>query len=313
MTIPHEFPAADLIHCPKKFQDLAPPAKLAVFGDPISHSRSPEMHNAALRAFGMDAQYVRIHVHADELADSLRALPAAGFLGANITLPHKAEVAKLLDRVDNHAHLLGAVNTVAVESDGRLSGYNTDGPGLVRAIREEFYVDICDLKILILGAGGGAGRAIAAQCASEGCERLVLANRSIEKVQALKKQLEPRLLSERLLGPTDRLVAIGLEENSLAREIPRIDLLINATSVGMKSSDPPLIPEFLLTPSLMVFDTIYSVTKTRLLLDAEAKGARTANGLSMLLHQGALAFEIWFNRLPSLDAMRQSLISPPVK
>ncbi len=309
MTTPHEFLAEDLIHSPQKFQDLVPPAKIAVFGDPISHSRSPEMHNAALRAAGINIQYVRIRVRKDELATSLHALPAAGFLGANITIPHKASTLKLLDHVNDHALISATVNTVAVEGDGSLKGYNTDGPGLVRAIREEFQMDISDLKILILGAGGGAGRAIAAQCAQEGCERLVLANRSPEKVEALKTQLEPRLRNERLLGPTDRLIAIGLDETSLARELPRTDLLINATSVGMKTTDPQLVPERLLSPHLMVYDAVYSTTKTRLLLDAEAKGARTANGLSMLLHQGALAFEIWLNRPPSLDAMRQGLAS----
>lgn len=310
MSMPalHEFQAADLIHSPKKFQDLVPPAKLAVFGDPISHSRSPEMQNAALQACGIHAQYVRIHVLAAELAVSLRGLSTAGFVGANITLPHKVETAKLLDQVDYHALILGTVNTVVVESDGCLNGYNTDGPGLVRAIRNEFQVDVRDLRILILGAGGGAGRAIATQCALEGCERLVLANRTPKKVETLKKELEPRFRSERLLGPTDRLIAIGLDEAALARELSRTDLLINATSVGMKSSDPQLIPDSLLTPHLMVFDTVYSAaTKTRLLADAETKGARTANGLSMLLHQGALAFEIWFNRSPPLEAMRQGL------
>ncbi|PWU09375.1 MAG: shikimate dehydrogenase [Verrucomicrobia bacterium] len=302
---PHEFSAADLIH--NNLRDLTPPAKAAVFGDPIRHSRSPEMHNAALQVAGIDAQYIRIHVRKEDLAASLRALPTAGFVGANITIPHKIETLKLLDQIDDHARILGAVNTVSVESNHQLKGYNTDGPGLVRAVREEFQVDISDLRILILGAGGGAGQAIAAQCVLEGCERLVLANRSLDKIQALKKRLEPFLLNERLQGPTDRLIAIGLDESSLARELPRIDLLINTTSVGLSASEPQLIPKHILSPHLLVYDTVYSSAKTRLLADAEAKGARVANGLSMLLHQGALAFEIWFHRSPSLAAMRRGL------
>lgn len=302
----HEFSAENLIH--HQFGHLVPPARVAIFGDPVSHSRSPEMHNAALRAAGIDAQYIRLHVRKDELAASLRALPAAGFVGANITIPHKVETLKFLDHIDQHALILGAVNTVAVTEDNRLKGYNTDGPGLVRAIREEFQMDISDLKILILGAGGGAGQAIAAQCALEGCERLVLANRSLEKAEALKERLMPLLQSERLLGPSDRVTALGLEESALARELPRTDLLINATSIGMKASDPQLIPERLFFPQLLVYDTVYlSGAKTRLLLDAESRGARIANGLSMLLHQGALAFEIWFHQAPSLEAMRQGL------
>ncbi len=310
MTTPHEFSAETLIR--NELQGLVPPAKASVFGDPIRHSRSPEMHNAALQAAAINAQYIRIHVRKEELAASLRALPIAGFAGANITIPHKVETLKLLDQIDDHARALGVVNTVAVEGD-QLKGYNTDGPGLIRAVREEFQVDVSDLKVLILGAGGGTGQAIAAQCALEGCERLVLANRSLEKAQILKKRLEPFLRNERLQGPTDRLIATGLDESSLARELPRTDLLINATSVGMNASDPQLIPDRLLSPHLLVYDTVYSSTKTRLLVDAEAKGARVANGLSMLLHQGALAFEIWFHRTPSLEAMRWGLriLNPP--
>lgn len=304
MTTPHEFSAEDLIH--NRLQGLVPLAKAAIFGDPVRHSRSPEMHNAALQAAAINAQYIRIHVRKEELAASLRALPVAGFVGANITVPHKVETLKFLDQIDDRARTLGAVNTVAVE-DGQLKGYNTDGPGFVRAVREEFQVDVSDLKILILGAGGGAGQAIATQCALEGCERLVLANRSLEKALILKKRLELFLRNERLQGPTDRLVATGLDESSLARELPRTDLLINATTLGMKASDPQLIPDRLLSPHLLVYDTIYSPAKTRLLIDAEAKGARVANGFSMLLHQGALAFEIWFHRIPSFEAMRRGL------
>jgi len=311
-ALPHEFSATDLIYNPKKFQEFFPPAKIAVFGNPVSHSRSPEMHNPALSESEIKAQYVRIRVRADELPASLRSLAAAGWFGANLTIPHKAAAAKLVDHVDRFALLAGAVNTIVVRNDGSLSGYNTDGPGLVRAVREKFCVDIRDLKILILGAGGGAGRAIAVQCALEGCERLVLANRSFEKIGSLKRHLEPYFQKSGRFGFMERLVAIKPDERALSNELPQTDLLINATSVGMvKNLDYQLVPGLFFTPRLMVLDSVYTGgRKTQLLRDAEAKGARATDGLSMLLHQGALSFEIWFDRPAPLAVMRKGLVSP---
>jgi shikimate dehydrogenase len=312
-TAPHAFSAADLICNPEKFQEFFPPAKIAIFGDPVSHSRSPEMHNPALLESGIKAQYVRIRVRAGELSAGLRALAAARWIGTNLTIPHKAAAFKLVDHVDHFAVLSGAINTIVVREDGSLSGHNTDGLGLVRAVREKFHADIRDLKILILGACGGVGRAIAVQCALEGCERLVLANRSFEKIGSLKRQLEPLFQkSRRSFGSVERLVAIKLDEHALSNELPQTDLLINATSVGMvKSLDFRLIPRLLFTPHLMVLDSVYTNRgKTQLLLDAEAKGARATDGLSMLLHQGALSFEIWFNRPAPLAVMRKGLVSP---
>jgi len=179
----------------------------------------------------------------------------------------------------------------------------------VRAVRSEFSVDLRDLRVMLLGAGGGAGRAIAVQCALEGCERLVLVNRTFEKARALAAELEPHFRGARLLGPLARLEALPWEPAPLAAALENTDLVINATSCGMKRGDPPVLPASLLKPHLMVYDTIYTAHRTPLLADAEAVGARAANGLSMLLHQGALAFEIWFNREAPLEAMRQGLLA----
>jgi len=285
---------------------LTPPAKLSVFGDPVAHSKSPVFHNAALQACGIDAQYVKIHVRPEELADAFKALPKAGLIGTNVTIPHKAGALAAVDEVDDYARASGAVNTVVVSGD-KLVGFNTDGPGLVRAIREEFYVDLRDLRVMVLGAGGGAGRAIAVQCARENCERLVLVNRTAEKAQILAQELSPYFRSDRLIGPIDRIQAIPLDERALREQLAHVDLVINASAVGMKRTDPPLIPAVLLTANLMVYDTVYAAGKSRLLEDAESAGARGANGLSMLLHQGALSFEIWFNRNAPIDAMRKAL------
>ena len=302
------YSADDLIGGGKIFSDLNPPARLSVFGDPVAHSKSPIFHNAALQAAGIAASYVRIHVPAEKAHAAFRALPKAGFLGTNVTIPHKAAALAAVDEADDYARRSGSVNTVAVQGD-RLLGFNTDGPGLVRAIHEEFSVDLRDLRVVLLGAGGGAGRAIAVQCAIESCERLVLVNRTLEKAQALAAELAPAFRTDRLVGPVDRIQAIPFDEPALRLQLAHADLVINATSVGMRRTDPPLIPASLITPNLIFYDTVYASGKSRLLEDAANAGARCANGLSMLLHQGALSFEIWFNRTAPLEVMRQALTS----
>jgi shikimate dehydrogenase len=299
--------AAELLAGAPSLRALAPPACLAVFGDPIAQSKSPVFQNAALRAANIDAQFVRVHVRPDQLAESLRSLPSAGFLGANLTYPHKTDALASLDSLDPAAKSIGAVNTVRVDGD-KLTGFNTDGPGFVRAIREEFFSDVRDLRIMVLGAGGGAGRAIAVQCALERCERLVLVNRTLEKAQSLAAELAPHFRSDRLLGPAERLAAIPHDDFAIRAEIDHVDLVVNATTIGMKRSDPGLISPSLLTANLMVYDAVYAGGKSRLVVEAEAAGARAANGLSMLLHQGALAFEIWFDRAAPLAAMRAALL-----
>ena len=288
--------------------DMKPPLRLAVLGDPVAHSASPPMHNAALAKSGIAARYTRLHIHAEQLAGAFRLLPETGFIGVNCTIPHKAAAVSLMDRVDDHARRIGAVNTVVVE--GReLVGFNTDGPGLVRALRADFFVDLRDLRVMILGAGGGAGRAIAMQCAIERCERLVLVNRTTEKARALATELEPMFRGSRLLGPVARLEAVPWTDGALKFQLEHTDLVINCTSLGMKRTDPSPLPSAILQPHLMIYDTIYAAVRTKLMLAADEAGARSANGLSMLLHQGALSFEIWFNRPAPVDVMRAALLA----
>ena len=280
-----------------------PPIRLSVFGDPVAHSRSPQMHNPALQTSGINAQYCRLHILPDELAEALRLLPRAGFIGTNVTIPHKSRALELMDEVDEHARKIGVVNTVAVKGD-RLCGFNTDGPGLARAVKADFNAEIRELRVMVLGAGGGAGRAIAAQCAVENCQRLVLVNRTYEKAQQLAAELSPHFTQP----GSARLEAVPWEDELLAREIQNTDLIINATSCGMKPEDLPVLPSSILQQRLMVYDTIYTAHRTRLLADAESVGARASNGLSMLLYQGALSFEIWFNREAPVEAMRAGLL-----
>ncbi len=212
----------------------------------------------------------------------------------------------MVDELDDFARKVGAINTVTLR-DGKLRGSNTDGPGFARAIRSEFSVDLRDLRVLLLGAGG-AGRAIAWQCAAEGCERLVMVNRDLEKARQLAAELKSSFSDARVAAPVARLETVPWDERALRFQIANADLVVNATPLGMHRSDPSPLAASLLAPHLMVYDTIYAPRRTALLSAAADAGARGANGLSMLLHQGALAFEEWFDREAPLEAMRAALL-----
>jgi shikimate dehydrogenase len=298
---------ADLEKWHEIARDIDPPIRAGVFGDPIAHSLSPEMQNAALRACEIDAQYARFHVRANELRSALRFLRNLEFVGVNLTVPHKIAGYVQIDEADESASRAGAVNTIRLRGK-KLIGSNTDGEGFLRAIRSEFSVDLRDLRVMIIGAGGGTGRAVAWQCALENCERLVLVNRSFEKANALAERLRSFFTEARVLGPAARLQALAWEESAMRIQLADADLIVNATPLGMNPSDPPPIPARLLAPHHLVFDCVYGPSKTALVRAAEQTGARSANGLSMLLYQGALSFSIWFDREPPTDAMRKALV-----
>jgi shikimate dehydrogenase len=251
-------------------------------------------------------QYARFHVRANELRSALRFLRDLDFIGINLTVPHKIAALTQIDEADESASRVGAVNTIRVR-EKKLIGSNTDGEGFLRAIRSEFSVDLRDLRVMLIGAGGGTGHAIAWQCALENCERLVLVNRTYEKAQALAERLRPYFAGPRVLGPVARLEAVAWEESTLRAQLVDIDLVVNATPLGMNPSDPTPIPARLLAPHQMVFDCVYGPSKTSFLRAADEAGARGANGVSMLLHQGALSFSIWFDREAPIDAMRKTL------
>lgn len=289
----------------QNWHDVDPPIRLGVFGDPVAHSLSPQMQNAALKQCKIDMQYARFHIRPNELASALAFISKLDFIGINLTLPHKIDAVGLVDERDEDGKRIGAVNTIKIDN-GKLRGLNTDGRGFSRAIREEFSVDLRDLRVMVLGAGGGA-RAIALQCAKENCERLVIANRSVDKAQRLADDLRDFFAGPKVLGPVARLQAISLEEAAIRFQIGHADLVVNATPVGLNRGDPSPIPSRLLAPHVMVYDTVYSAARTPLVSAAIEAGARAANGLSMLLQQGALAFEIWFQREAPIEAMRKAL------
>jgi len=282
------------------------PIRLGVLGDPVAHSRSPQMQNTALEKSGLAFRYARFQIAPGELQAALELLPRLDFVGVNLTVPHKIPALGFVDQTDETARKVGAVNTIKIDH-GKLRGFNTDGKGFSRAVREEFSVDLRDLRVLLIGAGGAA-RAIAFQCAQENCERLVIANRDLEKAKRLAAELRAFFAGPRVLGPVPRLQAIGLDEATVRFQIANTDLVVNATPLGLNRGDPPPVPSRLLAPHLMIHDTASSNGPTAFVSGAVEAGARAANGLSMLLHQGALAFEIWFDRAAPLEAMRKALL-----
>ncbi len=283
------------------------PARLAVIGYPVAHSASPAMHQAALDALAVDARYIRLEVAPGQVAEAVSRMKELEFIGCNVTVPHKLEVIDSCDDLSEDARALGAVNTL-IFGDQTL-GHNTDAPGLVRAIHEDFGIDLADLKVMIVGVGGGAGRAVATQCSRIGCAQLWLVNRTLEKAGDLAKQL--LVFSEqtqRLEGPGEKLYAMTPDDPSIVEAAGHADLIINATSLGLRPTDPlPLAPGCV-QPHHLVYDMIYNPANTPFLKHARSVGARTANGLSMLLHQGALAYECWFPGADPLDHMRRGLL-----
>lgn len=279
---------------------FTPPARLAVIGDPIGHSRSPQMHNPALQACGIEAQYIRVQVPVGHVAEAFRQFAACGFLGVNITIPHKFEALDAVDVLDPLARQLGAVNTLAIR-EGRLHGYNSDGPGFLRSVKEAFGADIKDLRVLILGAGGGAGRAVAVQSALSGCQKLLLVNRSQAKAETVAGEIHA-------LRRCPDATVVPWDDDALREALASTDLIVNATSLGMKPNDAKLLPADALHARHLVFDMVYRAGgETPLLADARRAGARTVDGLTLLLHQGAISFEHWFDRPAPLKVMREGL------
>jgi shikimate dehydrogenase len=289
----------------RKWDSIDPPVRLGVFGDPVAHSFSPQMQNAALKRCKIDIQYARFQISPNELQSALDLIRELNFVGVNLTTPHKIAASKLMDEIDDNVRRIGAINTVKIDT-AKLRGYNTDGKGFARAVRQEFAVDLRDLRVMILGAGGAA-RATALQCARENCERLVIANRTFATAQKLAEELREYFAGPRVLGPVPRLQAIPWEEAAIRFQIAHLDLVVNATPVGLNRSDPSPIPARLLAPHLMIYDTVYREGRTPFVSAAIEAGARAANGLAMLLYQGALAFEIWFEREAPIEAMREAL------
>lgn len=269
----------------------------AVLGHPIGHTLSPVMHNASMQALGFDGIYLALDVHPDRLMEVLPAMALMGFAGVNLTVPHKEVAFRGLERLDESARLLGAANTVEFREDGMV-GHNTDGYGFLKALDEAFGKTVVGDAVFVLGCGG-AGRATALMAAKEGAKSLVLADIDASRVQKLHDEI---------IGLTPNVEVIQALEKSRQVELCRTaDVVVQASPVGMKKDDPSLLPPEAFRAGQRAFDLIYMYPETAFLATARGAGADIANGLGMLLHQGARAFEIWTGVAPSVPAMRQAL------
>ncbi|MDO9287231.1 MAG: shikimate dehydrogenase [Thermodesulfovibrionales bacterium] len=258
---------------------------LGLLGFPVEHSLSPAMHNTAFEKLGLDCCYVTFSVKPEFLRDAVKSIKALNLAGVNVTVPHKERVIPFLDEVDKEASFIGAVNTI-VNDNGRLTGYNTDGRGFMRSLSEA-KISVNKKNVLVIGAGG-ASRAIGYYLCQNASELFLY---DIDKKKAGK------LISD--------LNKIRGNVSFFSSQPEDMDIIINATPLGLKKNDPLPIDVKLLKPKHVVCDLIYK--KTPLLEKASKKGCKTLNGLGMLLWQGVFAFELWTGRRPPVDVMRKSL------
>jgi len=270
----------------------------AIIGDPVDHSLSPVMHNSAFNELGLNFVYVAFTVTAKELGTAISGARSMRFKGLNVTMPHKKAVINYLDEIDATAKDIGAVNTILCNK-GWLIGYNTDGKGAIFALKENgFFPE--NKKLVLLGAGG-AGKAIAYQLAQNAAE-LVILNRTRQKAEKLAKLLRKNF-NRKVKGK-------ALSFSILKKELELADVLINSTSVGMHPNiDCSPVPSDLLRSDLCVMDIIYNPFHTKLLKDAMSVGARVISGLEMLIHQGAVAFEIWTDCVAPVEVMRKAALN----
>lgn len=252
-----------------------------IFGDPVRHSLSPLIHNAAFKKQGINATYLPFEVKEGTLGLAFEGIRSLGIKGVNLTIPHKEAAMDFIDEVPEDVdRCVEAINTV-VNRDGILYGYNTDVPGFLIALREELNFDAAGKKILVLGAGGSA-RSVAFGLAKTGAEIIWICNRTLERAEGLAETLNTHF-------PKTDLDAVGAPEELIGE---RIDLIVNATAAGMKVGDASPV-DLNLFKHTSVYDLIYAPAETELLRQARAKGCRAANGLGMLAAQASLSFELW--------------------
>ncbi len=272
-----EIPASQIIHAP-----LA-----GVIGMPIAHSRSPRLHGHWLKRYGLAGHYVPIPVMPEHLAEVLRVLPRAGFVGANVTIPHKEAVLTLADTVTDRAALIGAANTLIFRPDGKIHADNTDGYGFIANLRQS----APDWQpaagpAAVIGAGGAA-RAVVASLLDSGVRELRITNRTRLRAEQIKAEFGARL--------------VVYDWAQVGHMLEGATTVVNATSLGMEGKQPLRVPLDALSPDALVTDLVYTPLMTPLLVDAKARGCHVVDGLGMLLHQAAPGFERWFGQRPNVD------------
>jgi len=270
-----------------------------VIGDPIEHTLSPAMHNAAYAKLGIDYVYLPFRVKGDKLGQAIDGMRALNIRGLNVTIPHKVVVIRYLDEIDELADNIGAINTI-VNDDGILTGFNTDASGFLQPLLER-KISPQGKNVVIVGAGG-ASRAISFTLADKGANLTIL-NRHEEFEWAVG-------LAEGISQVFKRQTqALELNEDNLKKTLEKADILVNATSVGMiPNEDKTPVGADMIRAGLTVFDVVYNPVKTRLIREAEAAGATTISGIEMLVRQGASAFEIWLGLKAPVDTMKQATI-----
>ena len=269
-----------------------------VIGDPIEHSLSPTIQNAAFGHLGLDFVFLAFHVKAADLENAMRGMRGLGIHGLNVTMPHKSAVIGCLDEVDFSVRFLDSANTI-LNRDGKLSGFSTDGVGALKALLENG-VDLSGKKVLLLGAGGAA-KAIAFTLVPEVGELAIL-NRSTEKAEALAETLG-HMFNRNVVGG-------ALSPETIKMNLRDSDVLVNATSAGMKPnlSQSLVAPEWLKS-DLVVMDIVYNPIETKLAKDAKAAGAKVVSGVEMLIYQGAASFEIWTGHAAPIEVMRKAALN----
>ena len=269
---------------------------IGLIGHPVGHSFSPIMHNAAFKDKGLNYVYVAFDVLPENLKYVIDGAKALGIVGFNVTIPHKIKIMKYLDEIDKDAKLIGAVNTIKIE-EGKAIGYNTDGIGARKALEEEIG-KVKDKNIVIFGAGGAA-RAVAFELAKD--NNITIANRTVEKAEALAKEISEKL---------NKKFGEEVKFSGLDIDLDGIDIIINATPIGMYPNVDvePIVKAEKLREDMVVMDLIYNPLETVLLKEAKKVNAKTINGLGMLIYQGAVAFKIWTGVEPNIEVMKNAII-----
>jgi shikimate dehydrogenase len=269
-----------------------------VIGDPIEHTLSPTIQNAAFNHLKLDFVFLALHVTAAELENAMRGMRGLGIHGLNVTMPHKSTIINHLDTVDSAVQFLGSANTI-LNKDGTLSGFNTDGVGALNTLRENG-INLSDKKVLLLGAGGAA-KAIAFSFAQEAGSICIL-NRAPEKAAVLADALNC-VFGTKVMGG-------ALSSSAVQDNVQDADILVNATSVGMHPQvDQSLVAPQWLKSDLAVMDIVYNPVETKLAKDAKAAGAKVISGVEMLIYQGAASFKIWTGKSAPIEVMRKAALT----
>ena len=268
-----------------------------VIGWPVSHSRSPRLHGHWLKTYGIDGAYVPLAVPPTRIEDAIRALPALGFAGANVTVPHKEAAVRLADDVDDFARRLGAANTLVVKPDGRIAASNSDAFGFLENLRQHAPGFRANAGPVVVLGSGGAARAVVVALADAGAPEIRIVNRTLARASDLCH-----------LAPS---VARAMPWPDRAAALADANLLVNTTSLGMEGQPPLEIDLGLLPPRALVNDIVYTPLETALLASAAARGNPVVDGLGMLLHQARPGFHAWFGREPEVtDDLRRIVLAP---